>query len=423
MKDNRQKCDKNYHNECVTTPGYGEKAQPVACNSDGLHSLIREEITLPAAVIKSSSLKNNLDWMQRFANQHKVKLSPHGKTTMTPAFFQQQLENGAWGITVATPAQAEVAALGGAKNIIMANQLVGRANMTIIANLIESHGVNFYCCVDSSRNVKALERAFAEHQLPLNVLIEFGVEGGRCGCRNQQDVVELATLIHQQPHLTLKGIEVYEGVIHSDNAEQDIRDFLNTTLEIAAQLQNDKLIESKPLVTGAGSAWYDVVSECFANLEDFDAIIRPGCYAIHDTGIYLDAQNKVMQRAENNQGAACDLGGDLESALELWAYVISRPEPTKLVAGFGKRDVAFDAGLPIPERAYRDGESISIESAVTTAVMDQHAFIEVDANSDLQVGDMIAFSTSHPCLTFDKWRAVAICDDEYQVTHWVKTRF
>ncbi|MCV5263820.1 amino acid deaminase, partial [Escherichia coli] len=81
--------------------------------------------------------------------------------------------------------------------------------------------------------------------------------------------------------LTLKGIEVYEGVIHGDNAEQDIRDFLNTTLEIAAQLQNDKLIESKPLVTGAGSAWYDVVSECFANLEDFDAVIRPGCYAIH----------------------------------------------------------------------------------------------------------------------------------------------
>lgn len=130
-----------------------------------------------------------------------------------------------------------------------------------------------------------------------------------------------------------------------------------------------------------------------------------------------------MQRAQTNQGMACELGGDLESALEVWAYVISRPEPTKLVAGIGKRDVAFDAGLPIPERAYRDGQAISVSGAVTTAVMDQHAFIEVDASSELDVGDVIAFSTSHPCLTFDKWRAIAVCDDEFNVTHWVNTRF
>ncbi|MGR5443360.1 amino acid deaminase [Vibrio jasicida] len=423
MKDNRQKCDKIYHNECVMTPGYGEKAQPVAFNSKGLHSLIDEEITLPAAVIKSSALNNNLDWMQRFAKQHNVKLAPHGKTTMTPAFFHQQLENGAWGISVATPAQAEIAALSGAKNIIMANQLVGLANMTIIANLIENQGINFYCCVDSSRNIEALESVFSERGLSLNVLIEFGVDGGRCGCRNKQEIAELAELIHKKPHLALKGLEIYEGVIHGENAEQDIRNILNTMLDLTTQLHRDKLIDSKPIVTGAGSAWYDVVSECFSNHDNLEAIIRPGCYAIHDTGIYLDAQSKVMQRAENNRGAACDLGGDLESALELWAYVISRPEPTKLVVGFGKRDVAFDAGLPAPQRAYRDGQPLTLSDSCTTKIMDQHAFMETSAYSTLDVGDIVVFSTSHPCLTFDKWRAVAVCDDDYKVTHWVKTRF
>ncbi|KFI13006.1 amino acid deaminase [Vibrio coralliilyticus] len=423
MITDNQKCDKNYQKQETVTPGYGEKAQPVACNDDGLHSLINEEITLPAAVIKASSLQNNLDWMQNFALQHGVKLCPHGKTTMTPDFFSQQLNNGAWGITVATPAQAEIAVAAGTKNVIMANQLVGKANMAVIVSLLQNNDVNFYCCVDSTRNVLALEAFFSEHQQQLNVLIEFGVEGGRCGCRSEQQVAELAQLIHQQSHLSLRGIEVYEGVIHGDNAEQDIRDFLGHTLHLTKQLQQDHLIDGKPLVTGAGSAWYDVVSECFSHLKEFDAVIRPGCYVIHDTGIYLDAQNKVMQRAQTNQGMACELGGDLESALEVWAYVISRPEPTKLVAGIGKRDVAFDAGLPIPERAYRDGQAISVSGAVTTAVMDQHAFIEVDASSELDVGDVIAFSTSHPCLTFDKWRAIAVCDDEFNVTHWVNTRF
>lgn len=120
---------------------------------------------------------------------------------------------------------------------------------------------------------------------------------------------------------------------------------------------------------------------------------------------------------------ACDLGGDLQSSLEVWAHVLSRPESNRLVVGLGKRDVAFDAGLPTPERAYRNGQLISVGNAQTIAVMDQHAFIEIDSDNQLNVGDIIAFSTSHPCLTIDKWRSIAICDDDYQVTHWVETCF
>jgi len=423
MKDLGNNCDKNYHKEHANQPGQGEKSQPYQPDSLEKYSLINEEISLPAAVIQQSRLKNNLDWMQRFATQHGVKLCPHGKTTMTPDFFRQQLSHGAWGITVATAAQAEIATMAGAKQIIIANQLVGKANMAIVANLIEQHNVEIYACVDSELNIDALGTYFAQRQVTLNLLIEFGVEGGRCGCRDERQVAVLAQTIHQHSHLSLRGVEVYEGVIHGEHAEQLIRDFLTQTLTLARELSNDQLISGKPIVTGAGSAWYDVVSECLASLDDVDAIIRPGCYAIHDTGIYLEAQNKVMARAEKNQGAACDLGGDLQSSLEVWAHIISRPEPTKLVTGLGKRDVAFDAGLPIPERAYRDGQSIEVGKAITTAVMDQHAFIEIEADSELNVGDIIAFSTSHPCLTIDKWRSIAICDDEYNVTHWVETRF
>ncbi len=149
--------DTNYHDDCFTTPSFGDKSQPITTESNRNYSLIDEEIALPAAVIKASLLDNNLQWMQRFANHHNVKLAPHGKTTMTPAFFRQQLEHGAWGITIASPAQAQIAVLSGAKNIIMANQLVGRANMMIISQLIKHYDVDFYCSVDSKRNVEALK--------------------------------------------------------------------------------------------------------------------------------------------------------------------------------------------------------------------------------------------------------------------------
>ncbi|MFM2606872.1 amino acid deaminase [Vibrio chagasii] len=424
MKHNpAQKDVIKYQKDCFVLTERGQKGRAVSQTENGVYRLVDEDISLPVAIIKQSALTNNLNWMQSFADHHQVKLSPHGKTSMTPDFFRQQLENGAWGITVATPAQAEIAAMAGAKRIIMANQLVGKTNIAIVEQLIREFDVDFYCCVDSPVNVQQLNQYFADTEQTLKVLIEFGVPGGRCGCRSPQEVLELAQTIQDAPALSLAGIEVYEGVIHGDNAEQDIRTFLKQALSSVESLASDGLITGQPIITGAGSAWYDVVAECLANLTDYLAIIRPGCYAIHDTGIYLDAQSKVLQRAQVNQGYACELGGDLESALEVWAYVISRPEPTKLVIGLGKRDVAFDAGLPIAERGYRNGEAISVKGLTATAVMDQHTFVETDGSSEIEVGDMIAFSTSHPCLTFDKWRYIAISDDDYQVTNWVETCF
>ncbi|NAZ46984.1 amino acid deaminase [Vibrio toranzoniae] len=424
MKHNpAQKDVIKYQKDSFILTEKGQKGRAISQSENGIYRLVDEDISLPVAIIKQSALTNNLNWMQSFADHHQVKLSPHGKTSMTPDFFRQQLENGAWGITVATPAQAEIAAMAGAKRIIMANQLVGKTNMAIIEQLISEFDVDFYCCVDSSVNVQQLNQYFSNKKQTLKVLIEFGVPGGRCGCRSPQEVLELAQTIQDTPALSLAGIEVYEGVIHGNNAEQDIRTFLNQALTSVESLASDGLITGQPIITGAGSAWYDVVAECLANLTDYLAIIRPGCYAIHDTGIYLDAQSKVLQRAQVNQGYACELGGDLESALEVWAYVISRPEPTKLVIGLGKRDVAFDAGLPIAERGYRNGEAISVKGLTATAVMDQHTFVETDGSAEIEVGDMIAFSTSHPCLTFDKWRYIAISDDDHQVSHWVATCF
>ena len=415
--------DRNNHKTLDFSSIRGMKGLPITTHQEHRYHVTNEDISLPVAVINKRALEHNMDWMQQFAIHHNVKLCPHGKTTMTPAFFQQQKEKGAWGITVATAPQAEIAAHSGMTNIIMANQLVGKTNMAMISRLIEETESQVICCVDSQTNVDQLNTFFAAKGQTINVLIELGVEGGRCGVRSHDDVITLAQYIEGKPNVKLVGIEVYEGVIHGGDEEQRVRDLLTSTIQLGRQLLSDKLLPPLPILTGAGSAWYDVVAETLANLDDFEAIIRPGCYVIHDTGIYLEAQEKVMARAQKNSGFACDLGGDLTSSLEVWAYVISRPEPNKAVVGLGKRDVAFDAGLPTAERHYRNGKALPVNDITTTNVMDQHTFLAIPTDSDIQVGDMIAFSTSHPCLTFDKWRYIAISNDEHVVEQWVETAF
>ncbi len=388
--------------------------------------LLQEDVSLPVAVIYQSRLSNNIHWMQSFADKMGVKLAPHGKTTMSTDFFQRQLEAGAWATTLATAPQVSAAYHAGLKRIMMANQLVGKRNMELIAELLSNKDFEFYCLVDSVANVEQLGRFFTQANLPLNLLIEIGVPGGRCGCRSAAQIADIVTSIAEYPSLKLAGIEVYEGVIHGDNAEAEIRSFLAGVIQTTTSLLADKAFDTRQVIlTGAGSAWYDVVADSFVQAELPAAIvpvIRPGCYIIHDTGIYLDAQSQVMARSQ----AACDLGGDLESSLEIWAYIQSIPEPGHAIIGMGKRDVAFDAGLPVPELHFRPGDEQPVKASSdwkVTAIMDQHAYLAFPADTELQVGDMLAFSTSHPCLTFDKWQNIAVINDDYQVEELVSTSF
>ncbi|MDO3388603.1 amino acid deaminase [Gilvimarinus sp. SDUM040013] len=388
-------------------------------------SMLDESISLPAAVLYQPRLTQNLNWMQSFAEQQGVKLAPHGKTTMAPALFRQQQAQGAWGQTVASAQQASTAKDAGIHRIIMANQLVGRANMQIISELIADTEVDFHCLVDNALNAKALSQFYADAGQSLNVMIEIGVPGGRCGCRSQEQALELSALIARLPALKLSGIETYEGVIGGPDAPSKIHQHLQSVLTTAEAVHAaGYFAEPKAVITGAGSAWYDLVSDVFgkADPDKFIPVIRPGCYLIHDQGIYLEAQNKVRERL----GDSCAVEGDLESALEVWSYVQSLPEEGLAIVALGKRDCAFDAGLPQPSLHFRPGTGVPKPAPSQWQVfhiMDQHAAMKIPPHCDLQVGDILAFSTSHPCLTFDKWRQVHIIDEQYQLLDTIDTCF
>ncbi|KMM78093.1 amino acid deaminase [Pseudomonas deceptionensis] len=386
-------------------------------------SLVRD-VSLPALVIHRDALEHNIRWMQDFVTRSGAVLAPHGKTSMTPALFRRQLEQGAWGLTLASAVQTCTAYAGGVRRVLMANQLVGRANMALIARLLTDPGFEFHCMVDHPDNVAALGAFFAERGQRLNVMIEYGVVGGRCGCRSEQEVMALAEAIKAQPALALTGIEGYEGVIHGEHAVSGIRAFAASLVRLALQLQRDGAFAlDKPIITASGSAWYDLIAEGFeaeAASGRFLSVLRPGSYVVHDHGIYKEAQCCVLDRRS-------DLQEGLRPALEVWAHVQSLPEPGFAVIALGKRDVAYDAGLPIPLKRYREGVLPAVGDDVSgckvTAVMDQHAFMTVAPGTELHIGDIISFGTSHPCLTFDKWRTGCLVDEQSNVVESLAIEF
>ncbi len=386
--------------------------------------LLHEDLSLPTAVLYEEKLAHNLQWMQAFAAAYGAKLAPHGKTTMAPKLFMRQLKAGAWGITLATAPQTRVAYQHGVRRVLMANQLVGKQNMAIIGDLLEDAEFEYFCLVDSSEQVESLARFFGGRGQRLNVLVELGVDDGRTGVRNRQQLHAVMTALSRcREHIALCGVEVYEGLLKD---ESWVRTFLQNSVEVTRELARESRFDHSPVIlSGAGSAWYDVVADVFSKAEmgqPFDVILRPGCYLTHDVGIYRAAQQQIQSR----NPVARSMGSSLVPALQLWAYVQSVPEKEKAIIALGKRDAAFDAGLPVPALHYRPGrpKPAAAPAAWTlTHIMDQHAYLHTAEGDDIHVGDMIGFDISHPCLTFDKWRHLPVLDSEYRVIDVVQTFF
>jgi D-serine dehydratase len=387
-------------------------------------NLLKEDVSLPCAVLYEESLRHNLGWMRQFMSSYGLQLAPHGKTTMAPRLFQMQMGAGAWGMTLATAQQAHVAWRHGVRRVLMANQLIGKQNMAIVSRMMEDTEFTYFCLVDSAEQVEQLGKFFAGRGQRLQVLLELGVTGGRTGVRDEAQLERVLMAIEKwSGSIALCGVEMYEGVLDNEAA---IRAFLHRAIEVTRRLLAEGRLQRTPaLLSGAGSAWYDVVAEEFSAAGFGDAVeivLRPGCYLTHDVGSYKKAQARILE----TNAIARKMNEGLLPALQVWAYVQSVPEPERAIVGMGKRDAAFDSGLPAPALHYRPGWSAPKSTPghwTLTKMMDQHAYMQIGGKDEVRVGDMIGFDISHPCLTFDKWRVIPVVDAKFGIVDVVKTYF
>jgi D-serine dehydratase len=391
-------------------------------------NLLREDLPLPVAVLKRSALTHNGRWMRDFLARSGAVIAPHGKTTMAPQLFADQIADGAWAMTVATPQQIQVCRDFGFSRIVLANQLVGRqAIRYVLDELRRDPGFDFYCLVDSVRGVETLAEAARTHPAgrPLQVLLEGGFSGGRTGARDLDTALAVARAVKAaSPDLALRGVEGFEGLFGGSPAEAEaqVRKFLDFLVEIARACDRENLFaDGKVLLTAGGSAFYDVVAARFRDAglsREAQVVTRSGCYLTHDAGIYHRAFDEVRRRTG-------DTGEGPRAALEVWAYVQSRPEREKVLLAMGKRDIGYDE--PPPALLwYRPGSPRPLPVPAGHAVTgfnDQHCHMKVPASSPLEVGDMVAFGISHPCLTFDKWQVLPVVDDDYAIVAAVRTFF
>ena len=385
------------------------------------------DVLMPTAVLHSSALMNNSASFADYCSRHHVSFAPHGKTTMSPELFRMQLDDGAWAITAATTFQARTMVAHGVPRVLIANEVIAPGDITWLAGATR-RGHEVYCCVDSIDSVNLLDAGLKE--LPqgtrLPVLVELGVPHGRTGCRSATEALGVARHVKASARLRLVGVSGFEGIIsatESQTAEQRVDSFLSELRRAADEIIAQRLVDvtGELVISAGGSVFFErVVTQLYRANPAMEerVVIRSGCYISHDDG--------VIHELSPLGAAPRDVGEVFKPALEVWGAVLSRPESTRVIVGVGKRDVSTDGLLPVAKKRRRR-ETGRVESWTSLGravrVDDQHTYLDVAASDETAVGDLVGFGISHPCTTFDKWRAIPIVDDDYRVIEVARTFF
>jgi D-serine deaminase-like pyridoxal phosphate-dependent protein len=366
-------------------------------------------LVYPLLTLRDSALRNNLATMAAYCARAGVALAPHGKTAMSPELAALQLAHGAWGITVASIGQLQAYRAFGFPRLLLANELTDTAGIAwLAAELAADPGFEAYCYVDSLDGVAILDHTLRRHPAgrPLPVLVEIGHDGGRTGCRTDEQARAVAKTAQATGTLTVAGVAGYEGTLPPGG--QGVAAFcrrLRALADALGHVLGDVLADagSPCIVTAGGSAYFDVVTRelTAGGSTPVQVILRSGAYLTYDHGFY----GTVSPAGRGAPGAPV-----LRPALEVWAQVLSRPEPGLAVLGAGRRDVGFDKGLPVPLRVL--GRAEPVAGWAVTELYDQHAYLRLDAGAELGPGDVVGLGISHPCTTLDKWRVLAVLNDD-----------
>ncbi|OZE26869.1 amino acid deaminase [Rhodococcus sp. 05-2254-5] len=369
------------------------------------------EFTTPVLTLDRTRIASNVDVMAQWTEKAGVLLAPHGKTTMAPQLWKQQLDAGCWAITLATGWQVQVARAFGVERIVLANAEVDPVALNWVAAELDSHPeFEFYCWADSVATVREMNRILADHgDRPVSVVVELGGEHGRTGARTTEEAVAVGRQIAASPRLELAGVGGYEGALSHDRSDAGlaaVRTYLDTLAALHRTFDAEGLYGDHAIVTAGGSAYQDLVVERLHSLTSgngvrTDVVLRSGAYVAHDDGFYSQISPLTPARTET----------PLVSAMHGWARVVSRPEPGLALLDAGKRDFPFDEGMPVPQRVR--GNEVLDPAAEVTALNDQHAFLRLPADDAgaLPVGAVLRLGLSHPCTAFDKWRLIPVVDD------------
>ena len=337
---------------------------------DDWHTLTTpDEIPSPALLLYPERIEENIRRMIATAGSVD-RLRPHVKTHKLAEVVQIQLKAGISKFKCATIAEAEMLAQAGARDVLLANQLVGpnAARLAKLAGWFRE--VRFSTIADDAEAVGNLASAAQTDGITLPVLLDLDGGMGRTGIPLGQAAVTLYKLIDQLPGVEPAGLHLYDGHLHDNDPTERLAKWQSMMDELTTFRTN---VESAGLpvlvVVGGGTPTFPFHAKHTAHE------CSPGTTLLWDFGY-----------AEN----FADL--EYQQAAVILSRVVSKPGSDRITLDLGHKGIAA-------ENSHPRVKFIGLEDAEAVVHSEEHLTLQTPRATEFRVGDLLYGIPRHICPT------------------------
>ena len=346
----------------------------------------KNELDTPALWVDLNKMESNVQRLATYFREAGKGWRPHTKGIKTPAIAHKLIQAGAMGLTCAKLGEAEVMAAAGIKDILIANQVVGRKKVERLAN-IQRHA-DVMVAVDSIENAREISGAASTKGVMVRVLIEVNSGMDRCGLEPGQPVVDLAKQVVGLPGVRLAGVMAWEGhvVAMQDRIEK----------KRVCEASVLKLVDSAKMCRAAGIP-IEIVS-CGGS----------GSYTITS---HIDGVTEIQAGgAVFTDVTYRSWGVPLDPSLFVLTTIVSRPTATRAVCDSGQKTIDSIAASP---------QIVGYEGVTMKGLSAEHGTMELSGPEvPLKVGDKVDLMVSYGDFTVYKHDYLYGVRDGIVETQW-----
>ena len=336
------------------------------------------EIDTPALVVYRERIIANIERAKTMTG-NVDQLRPHVKTNKMQEVCRLMMQAGISKFKCATIAEAEMLALCGAPDILLAYQPVG-IKISRLTALVKTYPESrFSCVVDDIENVSRINSLCRNDNVTLGVWIDLNVGMNRTGIHPHR-APELAKAILSLENIRLAGLHGYDGHVHEKEMAQRKTEADNAYTAVGEVYRHIQSMLSYPLrLVVGGSPSFPI------HARRTECECSPGTFVFWDWGYKHNFPDMPFEYA----------------ALVI-CRIISIIDRQHVCLDLGHKSVAAENPLP---RVY----FLNVPEAKPVAQSEEHLVVEVPDSSAFSIGQVFYGVPHHICPT------VALYDQAFVV--------
>jgi D-serine deaminase-like pyridoxal phosphate-dependent protein len=346
-------------------------------------------IDSPALLVFPSLVKKNIAEMIRMVGDVK-RLRPHIKTHKTAEGIQLMMDAGISKFKCATIAEAELLAMTGAKDLLLAHQPVGPRIERLQQLCIQYPQTVFSTITDNLDAAKQMGEVFNKQGQSMDAYIDINVGMNRTGIAPDETALALYEGLMQVKGIHFMGLHVYDG--QHRQADPAVRE---TACDEAFQAVYGliNLMESKgyprPFIIAGGSPSFSI------HAKKTDRDCSPGTNIFWDRGYGLTCPEQ-----------------DFIPAVHILTRVISLPAANRICLDLGHKAVASENELA--KRVYFP-EHPELKAVGQS---EEHLVMELPPGHGFKPGDTLIGIPYHICPTVALHETLIAIEEENIVGEW-----